>query len=191
MKKTALFFIIILTGIILNAQVTSSNLISQKIYNDKNQTTYLELSGFIPEYAKEDLTKQIENHPDINKFSFYDNTNIMKCMFTSELSINKKQVVDLINDIISDYSLQKVVNNNSTLGQDNSLQVLKFNILNIKDESQKQQALNALMENDWVSSANINSDNVCKLVLMKEMQMEFIVKVFEDLGLNVSLIDKL
>ena len=191
MKKTFLFFIIILSGIIINAQVTSSNLLSQKIYDNKSQTTYLELSGFIPEYAKGDLTEQIENHPDIEKFSFYDNTNIMKCMFTSELSMDEKQVVDLINDIISEYSLQKIVDKNSMVEKSNSLYVLKFNILDIKNESQKQQILNSLTNNELVFSVDINSDNVCKLVLKEEIEIEFIVNIFEDLGLRVSLIDKL
>jgi len=191
MKKTILICTCILCSFVINAQITSSKLISTKTYENQTQTSYLVLSGYIQEDFKEDLTKQIENHPDIKKFSFYDNTNIMKCMFTSNLSINENQIVDLINDIISEYSLQKIVDKNSMVEKSNSLYVLKFNILDIKNESQKQQILNSLTNNELVFSVDINSDNVCKLVLKEEIEIEFIVNIFEDLGLRVSLIDKL
>ena len=83
-----------------HSQVKLENIISEKIYPDNTRTCYLEV-GINAFFDKENLSKEIENHPKVIRFSFFDNTNLSNCMFKSDVSFTADSMVNLMNNIIS------------------------------------------------------------------------------------------
>lgn len=185
MKKRLLFILFAFVYLNVNSQVLSFRTDAVKEYDDNTRTSYITLDGVISSDIIPVIEKEILVNQDVKHFSFYDNTNRSKCMFTSVSSVDGKQIVDMINDIISENIREDKNTQPVDIIND---EVFKFNLEGIKDEMHKKQIVEILLRYGWVISADINVDNVCKLVLKKGTEMPEIEKVFENLGLKISLI---
>lgn len=185
MKKRLLFILFALVYLNVNSQVLSFRTDAVKEYDDNTKTSYITLNVVITPDIIPVIEKEMLVNRDVKYFSFYDSTNRSKCMFTYASSVDEKQIVDMINHIISDNTLK-----NNNLQSVNILndEVLKFNLEGIKDEMHKKQIVEILLQYGWVISVDINEDNVCKLILKKGIEIPEIEKVFENLGLKISLI---
>ncbi len=103
MRKSFFIMIAMLSVIYLNAQVKSFNVISSKTYVNNTKTSYISLNANIDNETALIIEKEIEEHPDISKFSFYAKPIFTKCMFTTNTSLDEQMVIDLINDVINNY----------------------------------------------------------------------------------------
>ena len=190
MKKVVIIAVLLIIYFSTSAQVISFVTDSEKDYSDSTRTSYLTINGYIPDDARLIIEQEIISHPDVSNFSFYDNTNLMKCMFTSNASIDEKQIVEMINDIISDYSQ---LNPDQNIQQivyridDNSF---KFKISGIQNDEYKQKIIGELRLNEKVLSVDINLQNMCKMVVTKETDIQFVEKLFSELGLEITEITK-
>ena len=89
-----------------HSQVKLENIISEKIYPDNTRTCYIEV-GINTFFYRENLTKEIENHPKVIRFSFFDNTNLSNCMFTADVSFTADSIVCLMNNIIANSNYER------------------------------------------------------------------------------------
>jgi len=100
MKKLYLFTITLLSVVYLSAQVKDFSIVSSKTYENNTRTSYLLLDANLDDDTAILIEKELEQHPDISRFSFYAKPNLSKCMFTTNISIDEQVVVDLMNDVI-------------------------------------------------------------------------------------------
>jgi hypothetical protein len=188
MKKNVLVFLFVFTSVFINAQIVSYNLDSAKEYDDNTRTAYLTLIGTVPIELHAVIQGEIMAYPNVLSFSFYDNTDAMKCMYSSENSVDEKKIVEIINEIILNNSSSLTSYNSQLQAECVQEEVLKFTISGAVDEAQRINIVDVFSKYTWVKSVDINPDNVCKMVLFKEANIAEIEKIFKELGLETSLI---
>lgn len=186
MKKNLLLFLFAFLCYGMNAQVLSFTTDAIKEYEDNTRTSYLTLVGVVPAEIRPVIEIEIKSKPDVLNFSFYDNTNLMKCMFSSAISVDEKQIVEMINDVIEKYSLSNTNQEIQQIGYKEADYAVKFKVSGIKDAEHRQNLINHLNLNDNIISVDINIQNICKMVITKGTDISFIEKLFSELGLKIS-----
>ena len=112
MKRIFLLTIIVLSVIGVHAQIKSFEIAASKVYENNTRTSYLVLSGNIDEEYAQIIVKELESNEEIQKFSFYDSSDLMKCMFTSDKSVTEAMIVDMINDVFYHNSVENRTSGN-------------------------------------------------------------------------------
>jgi hypothetical protein len=171
---------------VINAQITSSKIVSKKSYEDQTQTSYLVLSGHFPSHLIDGLTQHIESHPDITKFSFYDINNINKIMFTADESIDLHLINDLINDFIRQFEDFDISHDLQNTAYFENNKAVKFFVGGIENDEHKNQIINNLLIEEIIISAEINDENICKITMSKVISGELIRNIFESYGLSIT-----
>jgi hypothetical protein len=184
MKKSITFFLIILFGLNLNAQIKSFIVDGSKEYVNKTRTSYLTFSGYIAPELSGVITTEMSKHPLILVFSFYDKTDYLKCMYTSDLRLDDQQVIDLINDIITQNTKPVAAYEfpNTVYSLDTKLVEIK--IQGIKTEEHKKQIIQELLRYDQIITVEINKDNYCNIVMNKSMNSQKV----KDILINEKLV---
>jgi hypothetical protein len=188
MKKNVLVLLFAFMCVMLNAQILSYNLDSAKEYDNNTRTAYLTLIGTVPIELHPVIQREILANPNVLSFSFYDNTNPLKCMFSSESSVNEMQIVENINEIILNNSSSFMLNNSQIQVENLKEEVLKFTLTGSVEEAQRLHVVDVFSKYSWVKSVDINADNVCKMVLYKDANITEIERIFKELGVETSLI---
>lgn len=170
----------------VNSQIVSFTTDAVKEYNDNTRTSYITLNGIISEDLRVVIERELVSHPDVSLFSFYDNTNFNKCMFTSAISVDESQLVDMINDIIDNYELTIPDIDMLQTVYFSTTKAVKFKVSGITDGESKSKAIDKLLRDKQVVSVEINPNNICKLEITKETHKDYIKKIFTEVGIEIS-----
>lgn len=190
MKTIICQILFIVICISVNAQIVSFTVDAEKQYNNDTRTSYLTLTGSIDSDMKLDIEREIVNNPAISTFSFLNDTDAIKCMYTVNNSISDNEIIQMINDIYAVY-----LNSDSGLDFPNTVygesdKTVKFIVSGITDEGHKQEIIEAISGDASVVSVEINPDNICKLSVMTNVDKYMIQEMFSDLSLEIVVINK-
>ena len=185
MKNLMIIGLCLLSTLIMHGQVTNIDIISSKTYENQKSTNYYNISGFIPAYLIENLSVHIESHPDVEKFSFYDNNNLRKCMCTASCNFNEEILIDLINDFLSqfyDFNINYDFLNTEYFEYNKSV---KFIINGINSNEHKESIINQISQNQEVISIEIKDNNICKITINKTTTKQNISEIFDFYDLEI------
>lgn len=170
MKTTiTIFFLIFIFGYNLNAQIKSFSVDGSKEYPNKTRTSYLTFSGYIAPDLAGIIATEMSKHPLILVFSFYDETDNLKCMYTSDLRLDDEKIVDLINSIILKNNKELIVYEFPNTVYNGDTKFVKVEIQGLENEGAKKQVIDELLKYDQVVSVEINNDNYCSILMKNSM----------------------
>ncbi|MDD4150616.1 MAG: hypothetical protein PHE33_11385 [Bacteroidales bacterium] len=186
MKKTfTLLLLSFMASVLSYAQVTAVSVDSEKNYENNTKTAYLTLRGYYGTDLIEGISEQLNSHPDISLFSFYDNTNNKKCMYTASSDFTELMLVDIINDFMSEYYQFDSSNDLPNTEYFEDIKAVKFNISGITDDNHKAQIISELSQLDFVTAVEINHQGICKISIGKTTKGDTIRTAFNNLNLEI------
>jgi len=186
MKKTFILVFLFLSAYIVDAQIVSYSVDASKSYDTNKKTIYLSLRGFYTDEAAIFIENEILQNPEIIQFSFYDQTNKKKCMYTADIALTEAEFVEMINDILENFGMGKLETDYPQTVYFENEKALKFEIVGVRDEAHRQRIIDELSDNENIISMEIGSGNVCKLVLKRNADMTLIEEYFNDLEVEIS-----
>ncbi len=165
MKKIFLMTITLLSVVYLNAQVKSFDVISSKTYENNTRTSYIHLDADLDAETAIIIEKELEQHPDISRFSFYAKPNLSKCMFTTNISVDEQIVVDLMNDAIFTNTETTTIAKRDfrSRGFINNLHVTSFALDFDIDSDLLQEIMTSFKENDLIIDVDYDSKSRFKI----------------------------
>jgi len=175
MKKAVLLTIIVLSVLGLQAQIRSFTIDGSKVYENNTRTSYLTLVGELDKDMADVIVKELGSNPDIQKFAFYDKSNLMKCMFTADKSVDEQQIVDLINEVFETY--------NSDFGSSRKFSkievypdniVVYFKVDGLADISDLKSFVETLIGDSMIQSVELFDDGLFKLKADANLTPEYI-----------------
>lgn len=185
MKKLVLLLASSLICVFTIAQISEVKIDSEKQYENATRTTYLSLDGYYGSELTEGISAHLNSHPDILLFSFYDETNPKKCMYTANNSLNKSILVEIINDFLSGYYQFDMSDDLPYTKYFANVKTVKFNVSGIVDDNHKTQIISTLSLLNFVSEIKINQQNICKISISKTTKGSVIRAVFDELNLEI------
>ncbi len=186
MKKILLSLLLcIVTSLFAFTQVTKVSVDSEKQYENNTKTAYLTLHGYYDTDLLDGISRQLNSHPDISLFSFYDNANKTKCMYTANAGLSKTILIDLINDFLSDYYEFDHSNDLPNTEYFEDAKEVKFEVSGIKDDDHKAQIILELSKFGFVNAIKINEQGICKISISKTTRGASIKTAFNDLHLEI------
>lgn len=190
MKK--IITIILISGISLLSfsQITGFRTNSQKSYQDNKTTVYLELEGHLKTELLEGISENLNSHPDIDLFAFIDPTNPNKCMFTSNSDFTPGNLVDVINDFITEFVEFDNESDLSNTFYFDMHKSTKFKLNRTLNETEKAQLITEVSNQDYVILFEINNENICKLTYLKTTSGNTIRNLFSNFNLEIIEIQK-
>jgi hypothetical protein len=184
MKKTILLLLILQAAFFCLAQTNSFQVVSSKVYENNTQTAYLNLNSKIDESMKEMITEEILSNPLISNFSFYNKSDMSKCMFTFDMSIDTETIVQMIYDIIEETS--DVANGRFVENWTNSNEKGYYFIIDgITNDLQKNQIVEFLMKDQQITFAVIN-DSDCKIMTLQDITPEYVQTLLDNFDVTIN-----
>lgn len=183
MKKVLVLLFACVSFFWCSAQIVHYDIVSSKTYENNTRTSYLTLVGDYDKTLCDEITSELESYPEIQKFAFYDKTNLMKCMFTAELSFDEEKIVQLINDIVdgggNSGSLSFVNIWENTTGYE-----IFFQIDDITGDLQRRQIEEVLMKDPNITNAVVNS-NDCKIFITELLSPDYIQAILDKFTVKI------
>lgn len=190
MKKIVILFLISGISLISFSQISGFRITSQKSYQDEKSTTYLELEGHLKTELLEGISENLNSHPDIDLFAFTDPAYPNKCMFTSNSDFTTADLVDVINDFITEFVEFDNESDLSNTFYFDMHKSSKFKLNRTLNETEKAQLISEVSHQDYVISFEINNENICKLTCLKTTSGNTIRNLFSNFNLEIIEIQK-
>jgi hypothetical protein len=184
MKRGFVLLFICLFAVSVSAQIVDFEIVSSKTYDNNTSTTYLTLVGDFDKALCDEIVSDLESYPEIQKFSFYDKTNPMKCMFTADLSFDAEIIVQLLNDIVANSVYNESPGFVNVWTSDSGKEIF-FRIENIANDIQRKQIEEALVKDDLITNAVINGDD-CKIMTIGNFTPEYLQTILDRFGVELS-----
>jgi hypothetical protein len=168
----------------LFSQVYSYTVTSSKEYPNNTRTSYIELDIKIDVSSKDFISQEILSNPLISNFSFYDKSDLSKCMFTYETSIDDITIVQMIYDFTDANNGGNDSRFSESWESENENEYF-FQIDGINSDIQSKQIVEYLMKDQNIKNAVINSSG-CKIITLQELTPEYIQKILDKFEVNIS-----
>ncbi|MDD2636563.1 MAG: hypothetical protein PHW82_13810 [Bacteroidales bacterium] len=190
MKKTLTLLVLsFMTSILSYGQVTGVSIDSKKHYENNTTTAYLTLRGYYGTDIIVGMSEHLNAHPDISLFSFYDNKNPKKCMYTANNNLSETTLINIINDFLSEYYEFDISNDLSHTKYFADNKTVKFKVTGINDDNHKDYIISQLSELEFINAIKINQEGICKINTNKTIKGITIITAFNDLNLGIIEID--
>jgi len=184
MKKFFILAVLSSITIGIQAQIVDFEIVSSKTYENNTRTSYLKLVGDFDKTMCEEIVSELESYPEIHKFSFYDKSNLMNCMFTAELSYDAEKIVQLINDMVENPG--GGVSSGFVNGWENASGFeIFFQIDDIASDLQRRQIEEVLMKDTLIRNAVIIGDD-CKIITTGNFTPEYLQTILDSFGVEIS-----
>ena len=183
MKKTFILVILLLFGFIVSAQVSAYAVDASKSYDNNTKTVYLSLEGNYNETQARFVEIEILHNPEIRHFSFYDKSNSKKCMYNADISFDDTRILELINDLIEKSNLAGQETGSPQAYYAENQKTIK---LFLNDVGNKSLIIDELYEISGIVSVDINNDNVCKIVMEKDLPWSRVEEKLRENGVNFN-----
>jgi hypothetical protein len=183
MKKLFLLIVVSSLTVCAVAQIVSFDVVSSKTYDNNTSTYYLKLVGDFDKTMCEEIVSELESYPEIHKFSFYDKSNLMNCMFTAELSYDAEKIVQLINDMVENPG-GGVSSGFVNVWENASGFEIFFQIDDIASDLQRRQIEEVLMKDTAILNAVVNL-NDCKIIISQQLSPEYVQDILDKFGVKI------
>lgn len=183
MKKTFILVILLVAGFFVQAQVLSYGIDASKSYDNNTKTVYLSLEGFYTETQARFIEKEILLIPEIKHFSFYDQSNSKKCMYSSDVSFDDTEILEILNYLIEKSNLVGQETGSPQAYYAGNQKTIKIFLSNVGNKSL---LIDELYEISGVVSVDINNDNVCKIVMEKDLPWSRVEEKLRENGVNFN-----
>jgi hypothetical protein len=184
MKKTLLLILILSVACLSSGQIVTHEIVSSKEYPDNTWTAYLKLDLKIQQGMEDVVTEGILLDTRIKNFSFYNKSDLSKCMFTADKSVSSDMVVDLINEIVQD-NFDYISSSFASVWTSDRGKEIYFRIDNIANDIQRKQIEEALLEDDLITNAVINGDD-CKIMTTGNFTPEYLQSILDMFGVEIN-----
>ncbi len=185
MKNTVLLIIAVTLSIMSYGQIKSFTLISGKEYPNNTRTQYLQLDQAVNQDYHIEIKGEILSHPLITNFSFYDKTDYSQIMFTSDISLNGNDIIDIMNQVIEKSSITSENTNSKVISTQDKYLFYKFNISDTLDEALKKQIISALLKDPSIVDVKISSQEM-KIKTIREMTSDEIIILVSELDFEMT-----
>ena len=185
MKKLYLFTITLLSVVYLSAQVKDFTIVSSKTYENNTRTSYLTLDANLDDDTAILIEKELEQHPDISRFSFYAKPNLSKCMFTTNISLDEQMVVDLMNEITYNFDNTASIKKFKKTNYDGKIYAVAFKLEMPQNKDYIKDAVNLLNKDDKFTDINIIDDIHFELRSYEPINADYVISVFDEFGLKI------
>lgn len=185
MKNSILLLLVLLSVSYYSlGQINSYQVVSSKEYADNTQTAYLEFDVKIDASFKEAITEEIMSNPLISNFSFYNKTDLSKCMFSADMSIDVETIVQMINDIVDNY-IEAEGGRFINVWNDSTGQEVFFQIDGVISDLQRKQLAEVLMKDSLIKNAVINGSD-CKIITLQKVSPEYIQIILDSFDVKIN-----
>jgi len=179
MKKLYLFTITLLSVVYLSAQVKDFTIVSSKTYENNTRTSYLTLDANLDDDTAILIEKELEQHPDISRFSFYAKPNLSKCMFTTNISLDEQMVVDLMNEITYNFDNTASIKKFKKTNYDGKIYAVAFKLEMPQNKDYIKDAVNLLNKDDIIDDIHF------ELRSYEPINADYVISVFDEFGLKI------
>lgn len=188
MKRIFLLTIIVLSVIGVHAQIKSFEIAASKVYDNNTRTSYLVLSGDIDEEYAQIVAKELESNEGIQKFSFYDSSDLMKCMFTSDMSVTEAMVVDMINDVFYRNYVERQVSGKEFVKSyyENGQYMVSFKFTEIVNDDMQKEIYAGLKDTGIFTNITIEDNSYCELYSASPIEFDFVSGVIQEWEVEIS-----
>jgi hypothetical protein len=183
MKRGFVLFFVFLFAVSVSAQIVDFEIVSSKTYDNNTSTTYLTLVGDFDKTLCDEITSDLESYPEIQKFSFYDNTDLMRCMFTADLAFDAEKIVQLINDMVVSGNNSNSLSFANIWKNQNGYEIF-FQIDEIVSDLQRRQIEEVLMKDSRIMNAVVNMDD-CKIISTELLSPLYIQDILNKFGIII------
>ncbi len=185
MKKLYLFTITLLSVVYLSAQVKDFTIVSSKTYENNTRTSYLTLDANLDDDTAILIEKELEQHPDISRFSFYAKPNLSKCMFTTNISLDEQMVVDLMNEITYNFDNTASIKKFKKTNYDGKIYAVAFKLEMPQNKDYIKDAVNLLNKDNKFTDIDIIDDIHFELRSYEPINADYVISVFDEFGLKI------
>lgn len=188
MKRIFLLTIIVLSVIGVHAQVKSFEIAASKVYDNNTRTSYLVLSVDIDEEYAQMIVKELESNEGIQKFSFYDSSDLTKCMFTSDKSVTEAMIVDMINDVFYQNSVETPTLEGEFLKTyyENGQYMAGFKLTGIVNDDIKKEIYEGFYNTGIFTNIIIQDNLYCELYSASPIEFDFVSGIIRALGVEIA-----
>lgn len=157
-KKCVLVTSFLVLPFIVFSQVRIGAVDASKTYDDGTRISYLTLEGVLCEDLSEIIVRDIESHPDVLKFSFYNKSNLMQCMLKSTISFDEHVIEGIINNVIAArFGRVEGSKDFKNRGILNEYNISRFS-LDIVDNDLVSKIITEFKESGFISDVNYNGN---------------------------------
>lgn len=188
MKKLFILFIAIVVAVMAHGQIRSFSIDASKNYENNTYTSYITLQGEIDSDMAEIITAELKLNSDIQKFSFYDKSNLLKCMVTANQAISETMLVDMINDIFDNQSKILLSEKREFLKSEVSNDVYKVSFL--IDGLYNSELSNKICDDFKATSLFVDilitNESICELKSMVSIDFDLVEQIIISNGVTIN-----
>lgn len=183
MKRVLLLLFVCFSSFVCFAQIVHFDIVSSKTYENNTRTFYLTLVGDYDKSLCDEISSELESYPEIQKFSFYDKTDLMKCMFTADLTFDAETIVQLINDIVVSGDNSNSLSFTSVWKNQAGYEIF-FQIDDITSDLQRRQIEEVLMKDSKITNAVVNKDD-CKIFSSEQLSPLYVQEILNKFSVEI------
>jgi len=188
MKKLFILAALSLLTIGIQAQIDSYVVDASKVYENNTRTSYLTLYGNWDTKIAEIIQQEVIARPGVKEFSFYDASDLAKCMFISETSVDENAIVGIINEVIASFETEGENQDIRVFGNsfyENEVYRVVFTLDGVQDHQVITEIYKAFKNDDDISDVNFNND-AWELFSPNQLSPCDIESLVKDWGLTIS-----
>ena len=183
MKRVLFLLFVCFSSYVCFAQIVHFDIVSSKTYENNTRTFYLTLVGDYDKSLCDEISSELESYPEIQKFSFYDKSDLMKCMFTADLAFDAEKIVQLINDMVVSGNNSNSLSFANIWKNQNGYEIF-FQIDEIVSDLQRRQIEEVLMKDSRIMNAVVNMDD-CKIISTELLSPLYIQDILNKFGIII------
>jgi hypothetical protein len=186
MRRLIVSLIILAISLPVFSQMVDYTIESQKSYDNGTKTVYLSFQGDFNEHVRAVLEREFKTRVAIKQFSFYNQNDPTKLMYTATSSFGEQELDDIIAEVNASSGGKTTAKSHNISAKRENLEYMKFHVEGVSSKEEMKRIVQKLKSYDFIEYAAFGSLTECKLAVQQGADVQDVKEAFASAGVRAS-----